>query len=49
MMDQYGIRAENISIIDHGTLGFQSSGAESCDSIRQQFDLSPDEKALLFF
>ncbi len=25
MMDQYGIRAENISIIDHGTLGFQSS------------------------
>jgi glycosyltransferase involved in cell wall biosynthesis len=49
LMDQYRIRAENISIIDHGTLGFRSSGAESRDSIRQQLGLSPDEKALLFF
>jgi len=49
LMDQYGFRAEKISIIDHGPLGFRSSGAESRDSIRQQFGLFPGEKALLLF
>ena len=49
LIDQYGIRAEKISIIAHGVLSFWSSGDKSRDSIRNQFGLSPDEKALLFF
>jgi glycosyltransferase involved in cell wall biosynthesis len=49
LMEQYGIQAEKISIIHHGTLGFWESGAESRDAIRCRLGLLPDEKVLLYF
>jgi glycosyltransferase involved in cell wall biosynthesis len=49
LMEQYGIRAEKISVIAHGVLGSWPSGSESRDAIRQQFGLFPDEKVLLYF